>query len=414
MKAFQVIFVFLAALSAANANVVISEIMYNPNQGSDTDIEWVEIYNTGASAVDLSSWKLDGSNFDDIIISPGEYIVVARELVDGTDDDIESFEAYYGNGDGIWGSADGNYRAVDGSFSLADDDFIEISSDVYADSVNYSSSWGGKDNGRSLYKINLNGDNVRENWAESIFDGGTPGKNKNNNGILVSLQVVGTTTEIGNVGLPDDSSRDGYQILPVANNARQIEVSADVNSQQDVIVYAELNGNKVQLVQQSGNGTYKTFGGNLNMQFYDQAKNYTINVSVTDQNKKTIYKMVDFEYLPLISSVFDADELNFGSVVFGMSSNEKAVTLKNAGNVAIDISASATDLTNGQDVIDASSMQMKTAINYFSLSKAPVNVDLNLAAGANSNKQVYFKINVPGNANPNMYYGVVSLNAVGN
>ncbi|MBS3095188.1 lamin tail domain-containing protein [Candidatus Woesearchaeota archaeon] len=412
MKAFQLIFVFLAALSAANANVVISEIMYNPNQGSDTDIEWVEIYNTGASAVDLSGWKLDGSNFDDIIISPGGYIIVARELVDGTDDDIESFEAYYGNGDGMWSSADGDYMAVDGSFSLTDDDFIEVSSDVYADSVNYSSSWGGKDNGKSIYKINLNGENVRENWAESIFDGGTPGKNKNNNGILISLQVIGTTTEIVDVGLPDDSSKGGHQILPVANNVRQIEVSADVNSQQEVIVYAELNGNKVQMVQQGGNGTYKIFGGNLNMQFYDMARNYTINVSVTDQNKKTIYKMVDFEYLPLISSVFDADELNFGSVVSGMSSNEKAVTLKNAGNVAIDMSASATDLTNGQDVIDASSMQMKTASNYFSLSKAPVNVDLNLASGANSNKQVYFKINVPGNANPNMYYGVVSLNAI--
>lgn len=42
------------------ANVIISEIMYNAD-GSDNDREWVELYNTGTSDVDLGGWQLGDS-----------------------------------------------------------------------------------------------------------------------------------------------------------------------------------------------------------------------------------------------------------------------------------------------------------------------------------------------------------------
>ena len=239
MKFLQILFAFFVMLTTANANIVISEIMYDPSQGSDTDLEWVEIYNDGPAAVDLKDWKLDGSNFNDIAINPKEYVVIARELVDGSDDDLESFEAYYGNNDGIWDEKDGNYKAVDGSMSLVDEDYILLSSDTYADSINYSSSWGGKGNGKTIYKINLGGSNTKENWAESTFDGGTPGKNKNNNGLLVKLEVISSNTEISFVTLPDDSSDAGYQILPIANENRLIQVNVEVNTQSNIAVYAE-------------------------------------------------------------------------------------------------------------------------------------------------------------------------------
>ncbi len=46
---------------AAFAEVVISEIMYDVS-GSDTDREWVEVYNNSSSAVDFTSWKLFEAN----------------------------------------------------------------------------------------------------------------------------------------------------------------------------------------------------------------------------------------------------------------------------------------------------------------------------------------------------------------
>jgi hypothetical protein len=61
---------------AARAEIVISEIMYDPS-GTDNDTtvtpevhrEWVELYNTGASAVDLTGWQL-GDSHDNNYASP--------------------------------------------------------------------------------------------------------------------------------------------------------------------------------------------------------------------------------------------------------------------------------------------------------------------------------------------------------
>jgi len=94
--------------------------MYNPYdsiQCSDADCEWIELYNDESSSVDLTNWTIDDKNFDSISISAGEYLVIARELIDGTDADMDSFETVWGNEDGIWDSNDG-YNAVDGSLSL--------------------------------------------------------------------------------------------------------------------------------------------------------------------------------------------------------------------------------------------------------------------------------------------------------
>ncbi len=58
-------FVFLCLVCApgmVGAQVVISEFLYDA-AGSDTDQEWVELFNAGESAVDLTKWKInDGSN----------------------------------------------------------------------------------------------------------------------------------------------------------------------------------------------------------------------------------------------------------------------------------------------------------------------------------------------------------------
>ena len=55
---------FLAALALpGRAAVVINEIMYHPASELDAD-EWIELYNNGAAAVDVSGWKFtSGVNF---------------------------------------------------------------------------------------------------------------------------------------------------------------------------------------------------------------------------------------------------------------------------------------------------------------------------------------------------------------
>ncbi len=62
----------LVAPVIVHAEVIISEIMYNP-QGTDLDTtvtpnisrEWAELYNTGSSAVDISGWQFGDSQDND-------------------------------------------------------------------------------------------------------------------------------------------------------------------------------------------------------------------------------------------------------------------------------------------------------------------------------------------------------------
>ena len=87
-----VLVMMLAASSlAAGADVVISEIMYNPSSVVDTAGEWIELHNNGVSPVDLADWQVNGNDFEDITIQPDEYIVVARKLTGLVGE--ESFEA---------------------------------------------------------------------------------------------------------------------------------------------------------------------------------------------------------------------------------------------------------------------------------------------------------------------------------
>ncbi len=67
-----------------NAQVVINEISYNPcgAQGNDGDCEFIEIYNSGAAAVDLSGWSIDDPVFmfpAGTMIAPGEYILITED-----------------------------------------------------------------------------------------------------------------------------------------------------------------------------------------------------------------------------------------------------------------------------------------------------------------------------------------------
>ena len=113
----------------ASAQVVITEIMYNPLQGSD--YEFVEITNTGAGSVDISGWAFtDGVQFlfpAGTVIGSGERFVVCE--------DVDAFRGAYpaipetrsfGNYQGRFGN-DGE------RVTLIDDGGATVESFVYDD-----------------------------------------------------------------------------------------------------------------------------------------------------------------------------------------------------------------------------------------------------------------------------------------
>ena len=62
--------------------LLINEWLPNP-EGSDTTAEWVELWNNGASAVNVKGWAIATSNgkkhaLPEVVIPPGGYRVVSR------------------------------------------------------------------------------------------------------------------------------------------------------------------------------------------------------------------------------------------------------------------------------------------------------------------------------------------------
>ncbi len=63
----NILLLFLGVVFApvvAHAQVVISEVMYDLPQGSDTGREWVEVFNESAGAITLTEWKLFEANIN--------------------------------------------------------------------------------------------------------------------------------------------------------------------------------------------------------------------------------------------------------------------------------------------------------------------------------------------------------------
>ncbi len=89
------LFMFSIFSSLFSQNVVINEVLYDP-AGADTGYEWVEIYNAGEQAVNLSGWIIQkaGSQFELVYafelfsgysIAPHSYFLIGEEFVPNTD-----------------------------------------------------------------------------------------------------------------------------------------------------------------------------------------------------------------------------------------------------------------------------------------------------------------------------------------
>jgi len=70
--------------TGSSEELIITEIMYNPNAVSDTTGEWLEIYNPGSSAVNLNGWVIKDHGTDsytinqDVFVQSNDYAVLCK------------------------------------------------------------------------------------------------------------------------------------------------------------------------------------------------------------------------------------------------------------------------------------------------------------------------------------------------
>jgi len=160
------------AVGLPQKSVVINEIMYAPSGGEP---EWIEIYNTSTTSINLRNWKLSNRitttkytmSTTDILLPAKGFAVVTRDSL--------AFQAFHPTIPGL--------LLVNSSLPIAlfsnSGDGVVLFDDRSApmDSLFYSPSWGGS-GGRSLERIVPLGPSTdQSNWGSS-FDpsGSTPGR----------------------------------------------------------------------------------------------------------------------------------------------------------------------------------------------------------------------------------------------
>ena len=140
MRALEIFAGALLASSSAHAAIVINEVAPK-GSGSSTCAgeDWVELYNNGASAVDISGYKMydkDGPadtnaihTFGSVTIPAGDYLLCC--YIDGTVVNPQDFDAFkVGNGGDSVTLTDGT-NVIDTTGMMADSLDFEPTDDVY-------------------------------------------------------------------------------------------------------------------------------------------------------------------------------------------------------------------------------------------------------------------------------------------
>jgi len=157
---------------------LLSEILYNEPE-SRTRLEWIEIYNSSDTAINLSSLLII-VNDDTLTIPEGSYIpsasfaVLSRQLI--SDNGSDSFERHWGDSSGFWGDyVFEDYSAFDLDFSLPN----SAGTIIIIDSLNNiadSFSWHeAGDDGRSIERNTISPPSA--DWHLCLApNGSTPGR----------------------------------------------------------------------------------------------------------------------------------------------------------------------------------------------------------------------------------------------
>ncbi|MBS3117619.1 lamin tail domain-containing protein [Candidatus Woesearchaeota archaeon] len=296
MKILFLCCIFFTFLPFAWGGLVLNEVMYNPStsQGSDADLEWLELYNSGNESINLSSWSIDGSSLDNSFILPVSYIVVARSL--------SGFDSYYGNGDGVWNDSDGNYSVIDGSFTLTNTgDAVLLSNGSLIINFSYLSSFGADGDGHTLEKRNPFLNDSSFNWGASLLVNGTPGavnsifntsiasNSSTNYSSLIISEFLANPEGADNAPAPDGEWVELYNDGPVPINLLGVVLKDSFDTHQLIISDVHVHGSLIispfsyLVIYRNGDGDFSLNNDGLeNVRLFDPNGNLLDDVSYGD------------------------------------------------------------------------------------------------------------------------------------
>ena len=150
--------------------IQFSELHYNPSssQGSDSEFEFLELYNSDTANVILSGWTLsEGLNMsfpEGATIAAGEFVVITTAPL-----------TYAGLGYPVYDWGSGGLNNSGELIALRAPDGSVVESVAFSDTGEWDTAPDGQ--GPSLERLFLTGDpHSAFTWSASVSSGGTPGQ----------------------------------------------------------------------------------------------------------------------------------------------------------------------------------------------------------------------------------------------
>jgi hypothetical protein len=212
-----------------SGDIVITEIMYNPSGGANQEQrnEWVEVYNRGATTIDLSGWRLNDKEVQDwgriasgSLLAPGEVAVIYNAFFGLNTETLVRTEWSIPASAKVFGSAwsmkdDGTNRQRGGLFNSPSLGSVILTlqdaSNNNLDLVDFARDgviWPASPEGASIYLTDVTADsNVGTNWATSVV------------GVDGAVNSVGPTFLVADRGSPGFVPSDNQApVLTVSSN----------------------------------------------------------------------------------------------------------------------------------------------------------------------------------------------------
>ncbi|MBI2548299.1 hypothetical protein HYW21_03030 [Candidatus Woesearchaeota archaeon] len=211
-------------LPFTHAELMLNEIMYNPStlMGDDSDVEWVELYYVDPlyplsnNSLNLSAWELIIGGKTTTLegdLASDSYVIVARELHDGSDVDNDSFLSFYGENlsaiaiDGYWDYLSNEEGTI----------ILQNPSQNISLTGTYTDALGADGNGNSLEYAN-------ETFFESLTLYGTPGYQ---NSVLENLPGFNQTNETNESNETNETTSYDLELSISLDNLLSSNVSYD-------------------------------------------------------------------------------------------------------------------------------------------------------------------------------------------
>lgn len=396
--------------------VVINEVLYDP-AGADSGFEFVELYNPTEQPVQLSgfiietgngaevnSWKIGWTGTSSDLIMPNSYFLIGESSVDA---DAQSTLDLQNGPDSVRLVFNNSVVDLVGYGNLAFVEYFEGSPALDTSE------------GYSLSRIEgVDSDNNADDFY--VIE---PSPQKSNSNMML-LQINVENPKIAEISAEledDDLDTAGIQLMPDAGKIRLVEISVELyeptglSNESDVNVLFESESYSLSLVDY--NETWQRFSRMIGLDFDLNPGNHTILISASD-NTRTSDLELSFEYLPMLAIELDSSFVNVSSqpgsfieVIGDLDlSTQKSPTLRNIGNVDVEIGVMASLLESesgtispeniacslGQDLI--SKQQLSTQLNYLGQS---------IAVG--TSRELSYEVYVPQETMPGSYAGSIII-----